>query len=124
MGSSKKSTTKDDFIARADAICSAYNDLVSRATKTLKHPGPRRTVGALQNRLVPILQRRNDELARLTPPRADRVTVAKFLADLKAVTDDIILDPAAYAAAHGATPLARKAADEAAAYGFAVCARL
>jgi hypothetical protein len=121
--SSKKSVTKDDFIAQADGICQNYGDLAGRASKNLRHPGPRQ-IAVIQDRLVPLLQRRDDELAQLTPPAADRETVAKFIADLKAATDDVLLNPAGYAAAHGATPLLRKAADEAAAYGFSVCARL
>jgi hypothetical protein len=116
--------TKDDFIAQADGVCSTYDDLVSKATKNLKHPSPRRAVDAVQLRLVPLLQRRDAELAQLTPPSADRTTVGYFLNDLRAATADIVLNPAGYVAAHGATPLARKAAAEAAAYGFAVCGRL
>jgi hypothetical protein len=123
-GTHEKSTAKADFIAQADGICSTYNDLAGKATKNLKHPGPRQAIAAVQNRLVPLFQRQNDELARLTPPAADRATVARFIADLKAATDDVALDPEAFVAAHGATPLARKAAAEAAAYGFAVCARI
>jgi hypothetical protein len=120
----EKSTAKDDFIAQADSICRTYNDLASNATKNLKHPGPRPAVAAVQRRLVPLFQRQNDELARLKPPVADRATIAQFIADLKAATDDVAVDPEEFVAAHGATPLARKAAAEAAAYGFAVCARI
>jgi hypothetical protein len=123
-GSGKKSTAKDDFIAQADGICGAYNDLVSKATRTVRRPGPRRAVAAVQNRLAPLLERRDAELAHLQPPDADRATIARFLADLKAATADAASDPSAYIAAHGATPLARKAAAEAAAYGFSVCARI
>jgi len=125
-GSSAKSnsTAKSDFIAQADAICSSYNDQASKATANLKHPNQRQMIAAIQKRLVPLFQRQDTELAQLRPPAADRATVAKFIVDLRAATNDIALHPEAFVAAHGATPLARKAADEAAAYGFAVCARI
>ena len=118
------STAKADFIAQADAICTSYDDLASKATKTFKHPSPRRQVAAIENRLVPLLRRESTELARLKPPAADRATIARFLADVNAATDAILLDPESFVTAHGATPLARKAASEAAAYGFAVCGRI
>jgi len=125
-GSSGKSASseKSDFIAQADAVCSRYNDLATKATKNLKHPNQRQMISAIQNRLVPIFQRQDAELAQLHPPQADEATFAKFIADLKAATTDVAQYPEAFVAAHGATPLARKAADEAAAYGFAVCARI
>jgi hypothetical protein len=119
-----KSSAKTDFIAQADAICSSYNDLASKATNNLKHPNQRQMITAIQKRLVPLFQRQDDELAQLHPPAADRATVSQFIADLKAATNDVAVHPEAFVAAHGATPLARKAADEAAAYGFAVCARI
>jgi hypothetical protein len=115
---------KDNFIAHADAICSTYNDLALKATKNLRHPGARQAIATIQHRLVPLYERRDAELAQLEPPGADRAAVAQIVADLKAVTDDIALDPAAYVADHGATAPARKAAAEAAAYGFAVCGGL
>lgn len=118
------SSEKADFIAQADAVCSRYNDLATKATKNLKHPGPRQMVAAIQNRLVPIFQRQDAELAQLRPPKADQETVAKFVAELKAATTDVAQHPEAFVSAHGATPLARKAANDAAAYGFAVCARI
>jgi hypothetical protein len=120
----RKSTTKADFIAQADAICSSYEDLVAKATESFKHPSPRQALARVQNRLVPLYQQRDNALAQLAPPAADRATVAQFIADVKAATNAMALDPAAYVAAHGATPQARKAAADAAAYGFAVCARL
>lgn len=125
-GSSAKndSSAKSDFIAQADAICSSYNDQAAKATRNLKHPNQRQMIGAIQNRLVPLFQRQDAELAQLRPPEADRATVSKFIVDLKAATNDIGIHPEAFVAAHGATPLARKAAGEAAAYGFAVCARV
>jgi hypothetical protein len=123
-GSHEKSTAKVDFIAQADGICGTYNDLERKATKNFKHPGPRQAIATVENKLVPLFQRQNDELARLTPPAADRTTIAQFLADLKAATEEVAVDPEAWIAAHGATPLLRKAAAEAAGYGFAVCARI
>jgi hypothetical protein len=118
------STTKADFIARADAICSSYNDLVSNATKNRKRTAPSQAATIVQHRLVPLYQRRNDALAQLTPPAADRTTIAQIISDMKAASDEIAFDPAAFVTAHGATPLARKAAAEAAAYGFAVCGQV
>ena len=122
--SPEKSTTKADFIARADGICSTYDGLAGNAAKNFKHPGARQMVATVERRLVPLYRQRDDELAQLTPPVSDRATVEQFLADLKAATDAVAVDPAAYVATHGATPQARKAAADASAYGFAVCGQI
>jgi hypothetical protein len=119
----KKSTTKADFIAQADDICRTYDNRASKATQNLKHPGVGRRIAMVQDRLLPLLERRNTELARLTPPAADKATIARFLADLNAETNEVGLDPAGFVAAHDTSPLAQKAVAEAAAYGFEVCGR-
>jgi hypothetical protein len=126
-GSSSKSSDankKAAFIAQADGICRSYNDLATNATKNLKHPNAQQMVSAIQHRLVPLFLRQDNELAQLQPPAADRATISTFITDLKAATDDVAAHPQTFVSDHGATPLAKKAAAEAAAYGFAVCARL
>jgi hypothetical protein len=78
----------------------------------------------VQTRLVPLLRQRDNALAQLTPPADDRATVEQMIADMKTATDAIALDPADFVAEHGATPLARKAASEAATYGLVACAQI
>ena len=122
-GSATKSLTKADFIAQADGICTKYEESASRASRSLKPPDVDRRIAVVQDHLVPLLERRNTQLAQLTPPAGDRATIAQFIADLEAATNAIARDPAGFVAAHGTTPFDRKAAAEAAAYGFTVCAR-
>ena len=119
----KKSTTKAGFIAQADDICRTYADRAFKAGENVKHPNVNKQVALVQDRLVPLLEHRNAELAQLKPPPADRATITRFLADLNAATNAIGLDPAAFVAAGGTTALTQKAAADAAAYGFEVCAQ-
>jgi len=123
-GSSSNGLSKADYISRADAICQKYNGLAAQATASLTNPTPAQVVTAVRTKLVPLFERQNEDLAKLKPPAADRATVQRFVADLTAATADIGRHTQAFVDAHGATPLATKAATEAQGYGFKVCAKL
>ena len=123
-GSSSKGATKAEFVAQADATCERYTAVAKEVTANLTNPTPAQTAAAIKTRLAPLFERQVAELRTLKAPAADQATVNKFFDDLQAATADIARDPKGFLAAHGATPLAKKAAADAQAYGFQVCARL
>jgi hypothetical protein len=66
----------DDFVHRADAVCTAYND----ATKSTKRPRTYKEIVGYVHTTLPLYQAAIDKLGELKPPSADDGAVRSWLA--------------------------------------------
>jgi hypothetical protein len=119
----------DDFVRKADAICTAYNG----ATKPTKLPRTYKEIVAYVHTTLPLYQAAIDKLAELKPPSADEGAVGAWLtADRRtgrAIRDlgdaaerrDYSAVNVAYSKAELASSAAQRAAGG---LGMSVCGRL
>jgi hypothetical protein len=119
----------DDFVHKADAICTAYND----ATTATKRPRTYKEIVGYVRTTLPLYQAAIDKLAELKPPSAEEGAVRTWLAaDRRAGAAIRELGDAAerrnYSAvnvAYSKAELASSAAQRAAGgLGMSVCGRL
>lgn len=87
--------TKEEFIAQAEAICSAADrDLRAAGEGVYTGDGlDEQEAAVVEKRVIPIFQREVDELRALTPPRGDEETIGAALSAAERDLGDLIEDP-------------------------------
>jgi hypothetical protein len=119
----------DDFVKRADAVCTAYND----ATDSKKRPRTYKQIVAFVHTTLPLYQAALDRLAQLKPPSSDEEAFTAWLAADRRVARAIRelgsaaerRDYPSVNVAYSKAELASSAAQRAAGgLGMSVCGRL
>ncbi len=126
-GSSSSTTaalTKDEFIAKADAICKQGNqDVNAEAKKTFsqgQQPSQQQVTQFVNDALIPSIQSQVDGIRALTPPAGDEDTINAMLDDVESALDQAKQDPASVVSGGGTFA---KANQEAQAYGLRECGK-
>lgn len=119
-GVSGAAPDKAAFIKQADAICSAGDDKIEAAQKSLGLSGQPSTAEAAKfatDTIVPTIQDELDQLSDLTPPEGDEEQVDAVISAAQDGLDAVEKDPASIIDGKQFTD-ANKLAD---AYGFQSC---
>lgn len=88
-GDASRRLTKEEFIARADAICERYNPHVNDVVRRLP-PGDQ-PAGArmMHDEFVPLMRAQVRELRALRPPAEDRREIDALFDGVDAATDEL-----------------------------------
>jgi len=125
-GSNGQRLTRDQYAAKADAVCSKYK----QKTDALSRPATLSDVAELSGQVLPLLHDARGELRALRPPENEEATAKAWLDEFDLIIDDVekIRDAAkkndAAAVQAAATPALRHdqhTNDLAAQLGMTVC---
>jgi hypothetical protein len=96
----KKPLTKQQYIARADALCAAAAKSLVPLRKNYPQLGSAQTtpkaLAAFVKQLAPVVQRQIDKTAALSPPKHDRSKVKKILRAEQSALDKLKADPSRF----------------------------
>jgi hypothetical protein len=113
--------TKAEFVAKANAICTAGNKLTNAAGAQLgRSPNKAKAVAVVKNAFVPAIQAQISRIRALGAPAADKATVTKMLDLAQADLDKVKSKPSLLAS--NANPFGNFARI-AHPYGLKACAR-
>ena len=84
-GGSGKPLTRDQYAAKANAICGKY----TRQTKALAHPTNLSDLADVVGKTLPILDHAISDLHKLKPPADERSTVDQWLAQVANLRSDL-----------------------------------
>jgi hypothetical protein len=77
--------TREQYAAKADAVCSKYK----QKTDALSRPSSLAGLAAVSDQVLPLLHDARGELARLRPPENERATANAWLDQFDVITSDI-----------------------------------
>jgi hypothetical protein len=124
-GSSYKGLTKAEFVKQANAICARGNAESEAVGKQLpKNATPKQIADLFAEKAIPLANKEFDDLAALKPPKEDRDTVKRIIAEARSATEALakqLKDDPEKALSSTLDPY-KKANDDAKAYGLTVCA--
>jgi hypothetical protein len=84
-GGGGKPLTRDQYAAKADAICGKY----TAQTKALATPSNLSDLADVADKTLPILDHAISDLGKLTPPADERSTVDQWLAQVQNLRSDL-----------------------------------
>lgn len=84
-GGGGKPLTRDQYAAKADAICGKYTE----QTKALANPSNLSDLADVADKTLPILDNAISDLQKLTPPADERSTVDQWLAQVQNLRSDL-----------------------------------
>jgi hypothetical protein len=84
-GGGGKPLTKQEFAAKADAICGKYNE----QTKKLSNPSNLSDLAKVADKTIPILDHALSDLRKLKPPAGEQQTVNEWLASVENLEGDL-----------------------------------
>ena len=84
-GGSSKRLTKEEYAAKADAICAKYNEQV----KKLDNPSNLDELAKVSDDTIPILDSAIGDLKKLKPPASEQETADRWLDQVENLKDDL-----------------------------------
>jgi hypothetical protein len=84
-GGGGKTLTRQQYAARADAICSKYK----HQTDALARPANLGDLSKVADQVLPILDRAAGDLRKLKPPAAEQATADAWLDQFDVIIDDV-----------------------------------
>jgi hypothetical protein len=84
-GGGGKALTKEEYAAKADAICAKYN----QQTKSIGNPANLSDLAKVADRTLPILDNAISDLSKLTPPASEKAIADQWLEQVKNLKNDL-----------------------------------
>jgi hypothetical protein len=84
-GGSAKRLSKEEYAAKADAICGKYN----QQTKALSNPSNLKELADVSDKTLPILSNAISDLHKLKPPASEKATVDQWLSQVANLKGDL-----------------------------------
>lgn len=108
-GSSDNALTREEYAAKADAICAKYK----KQTDALDRPATLPDLANVADDVIPILKKARRELRSLKPPGDEQATATSWLDEFDVVISDVekIRDKAKVKDSAGVRELAQPALD-------------
>ncbi|HEY8792122.1 MAG TPA: hypothetical protein VIL96_04505 [Gaiellaceae bacterium] len=84
-GGSSKALTKEEYAAKADAICGKYN----QQTKALASPKTLSDLATVADQTLPILDHALKDFGKLQPPAAEKALADQWVAQVTNLKEDL-----------------------------------
>jgi hypothetical protein len=84
-GSNGQRLTREQYAAKADAVCGKYK----QKTDALSRPASLSGLAAVSDQVLPLLRGARGELSRLRPPESEQATAAAWLDEFDVIVGDI-----------------------------------
>jgi hypothetical protein len=84
-GASSKPLTKEEYAAKADAICGKYN----QQTKTLANPKTLSDLATVADQTLPILDHALKDFSKLQPPVSEKALADQWVAQVTNLKEDL-----------------------------------